>query len=122
MWDEPIQDSEHYLQPKLKWRNIQQTDAGFIAYGKRYGKKEYLGTFKTLEEAINAQTTFKFTGEKSLQIKQRPIDQLPDLLAYYFETTPQEIKHSYLDDAHIECGNEIGFLISNPYFNIIEIP
>lgn len=111
IWDEPIQDSENYLQPKLQWRNIQQTDSGFIAYGKRYGKKEYLGTFETLEEAINAQTTFKFTGEKSLKPKNNPHEQLPDLINYYFDTTPPGIKHSYLDDAHIECGNDIGYTI-----------
>lgn len=110
-WDELLHSDtlEPYLQPKDKlnqktWPNIQETEKGFIAYGRQYGKQIYLGLFPTIEEAIAAQSKFKYTGEKSLK-QNDPISQLPDLLSYYHQSTPEGIKHSRLDNAVINCDN-----------------
>ncbi len=124
MWDE-ILDSDNlepYLKTKdefksTKWPNIQQKENGeFIAYARQNNKQIYLGTFQTIDEAVSAQVEFKHSGAKQLKYKD-PLSQLPDLINHYFQTTPRGIKHSYLDSAHIECGNEIGFLINCPYIS-----
>lgn len=138
MWDEPIKESEplkpetkistrslfheKYLEKTYNWTNIQETGNGtFIAYGRNSSGKVYLGTFDTIDDAHEAQHKFKTTGERQVQQKKEVLE-LPDLITYYFESTPPGIKYSRLPQAEIECGNDIGFLMNNPYFNIIEIP
>lgn len=134
MWDEPIQDfeplkpetkistrslfHEKYLEQTYNWKNIQETNNGkFIAYGRNSSGKVYLGTFETIEKAHRAQEEFKYSGERQVQQKKEdPLTLLTDLITYYFQSSPPGIKHSYLESAHIECGNDIGFFWSPLWF------
>jgi len=124
MWAEFSEESEiQQSDTETRYPNINKVrDNKYVVAFRERGKLIHVGIFDNIDAAIEARRKYKESGERSLKEKVTPLTKLPDLISYYFESTPPGINHALLKYAHIECGNDIGFLMNNPYFNIIEIP